>query len=112
MRVPRWEAFSGVLALGCDVSEVGAVAMALRTIIIYIFSLALVRLGSKRLLSDATAFDFIVAIMLDSMPDPVKVQLSYLERSGKISVVPGRDEPRVVVVPVEDGVQTIRVEIG
>lgn len=192
MGVPLGEAFSDVLALGRDVADVGAVAMALRTIVIYMVSLALVRLGSKRLLSDASAFDFIVAIMLGSVmsraingsapffptlvsgavlvglhwlfaklaystnwfgsivkgeptvlirngqiqrqgmrqlslslrdlqealrlhgdsPDPTKIELSYLERSGKVSVVPCKGEPRVVVVPVEAGVQTIRVEIG
>ena len=41
--------------------------MALRTIVIYAFSLLIVRLGSKRFLSQATAFDVIVGIMLGSV---------------------------------------------
>ena len=41
--------------------------MALRTLLIYVFTLAIVRLGSKRFLSEASAFDVIVAIMLGSV---------------------------------------------
>ena len=43
------------------------VATAVRTVLVYAFALALVRLGSKRFLSQASAFDFIVAIMLGSI---------------------------------------------
>lgn len=56
-----------LLGLGLDVSDVSAVQMALRTILIYAATLAIVRLGSKRFLSQATAFDAIVAIMLGSI---------------------------------------------
>jgi uncharacterized membrane protein YcaP (DUF421 family) len=62
-----WEQIRAVLALGQDVGDVGAVAMALRTVVIYAFTLAIVRLGSKRFLSQATAFDVIVGIMLGSI---------------------------------------------
>ena len=41
--------------------------MALRAIIIFAFTLVIVRLGSKRFLDKGTAFDFIVAIMLGSI---------------------------------------------
>jgi uncharacterized membrane protein YcaP (DUF421 family) len=41
--------------------------MALRTIAIYTFTLAIVRLGSKRFLGQASAFDTIVGIMLGSV---------------------------------------------
>ncbi len=44
-------------------------------------------------------------------PDPGRVQRAYLERSGKISVVPFKRKPRVVDVAVESGVQTVRVEL-
>src|SRR5690348_8778006 len=67
MGVPLWEAFSGALALGRDVADVGAVAMALRTIVVFAFTLAIVRLGSKRFLGEASPFDFIVGIMLGSV---------------------------------------------
>jgi uncharacterized membrane protein YcaP (DUF421 family) len=62
-----WDQLQTLLGLGRDVGDVGAVQMALRTIVIYAFSLLIVRLGSKRFLSEATAFDVIVGIMLGSV---------------------------------------------
>jgi len=62
-----WEHIQTWLGLGLDVSDVDALQMALRTIFIYGFTLMLVRLGSKRFLSQATAFDFIVSIMIGSV---------------------------------------------
>lgn len=47
--------------------EIGAGAMALRAVIIYAFTLAIVRLGSRRFLARPSAFDVIVAIMLGSV---------------------------------------------
>lgn len=44
--------------------------------------------------------------------DPARVEEAYLERSGKISVVPYRREPRVVDVSVASGVQTVRIELN
>src|SRR3712207_3456770 len=55
------------LGYGRDVSDVNALQMALRTMIIYAVTLVLIRLGSKRFLSQATAFDVIVGIMLGSV---------------------------------------------
>jgi uncharacterized membrane protein YcaP (DUF421 family) len=55
------------LGLGLDVADVGPLQMALRTVFIYAATLAIVRVGSKRFLSQATAFDAIVAIMLGSI---------------------------------------------
>src|SRR3954453_22147575 len=62
-----WDQLQTLLGLGRDVGDVGAIQMALRTIVIYAFSLLIVRLGSKRFLSEATAFDVIVGIMLGSV---------------------------------------------
>src|SRR5919202_2500634 len=62
-----WDQLQTLLALGRDVGDVGAVQMALRTVVIYALSLLIVRLGSKRFLSEATAFDVIVGIMLGSV---------------------------------------------
>jgi uncharacterized membrane protein YcaP (DUF421 family) len=187
-----WEQIQAFLALGRDVEDVGAVPMAVRTIVVYAFTLAIVRLGSKRFLSQATAFDVIVAIMLGSImsraingsapfvptlvggaalvglhwlfavlafktdwfgsivkgdpvllvedgeiqeagmrraslssrdlnealrhrgepPDPSKIRLAYLERNGRISVVPYKDQPRILDVSVDDGVQTVRIELA
>lgn len=59
--------FEDLLGLGLDVADVGALQMALRTVLIYTATLAIVRVGSKRFLSQATAFDAIVAIMLGSI---------------------------------------------
>ncbi len=53
--------------LGSDTGSIGPLATALRTIIIYGFTYAIIRLGSKRFLSKATAFDVSVAIMLGSV---------------------------------------------
>lgn len=41
--------------------------MVLRTIVVFVFTLAAVRLGNKRFLSRATAFDVIVGSMLGSV---------------------------------------------
>jgi len=62
-----WEQFQTLLGLGRDVADVGALQMALRTIIIYAFTLVIVRLGSKRFLGKASAFDTIVGIMIGSV---------------------------------------------
>lgn len=186
-----WDQIQALLGLGLDVGDVSAGQMAVRTLVIYAFTLAVIRLGSKRFLAKATAFDVIVAIMLGSimsraingsapfiptlvsgivvvglhwlftllafyfdwvgplvkgnpillvkdgqiqqdgmraaglsnhdLKQAIRVQasqtsvenvhLAYLERSGKISVIPGEPEPRVVKVAVEDGVQTVRIEL-
>lgn len=59
--------FEDLLGLGLDVADVSPLQMALRTVLIYTATLAIVRVGSKRFLSRATAFDAIVAIMLGSI---------------------------------------------
>ena len=43
--------------------------------------------------------------------EPSDVKIARLERGGDISVVPKEKEPRVVTVKVEQGVQTIRIEM-
>jgi uncharacterized membrane protein YcaP (DUF421 family) len=67
--MPQWlsDPVQALLGLERDVADVNAAQMALRAVIVYGVTLAIVRLGSKRLLSKATAFDFIVAIMLGSV---------------------------------------------
>lgn len=185
------EALRGSLGIGVEGSVLGVGGIALRTLIIYGFTLVLVRMGSRRFLGKASAFDFIVAIMLGSImagaingsgpllptlipgvvlvflhwllallayrtdwlgsiikgnpillikngevqsegmhrssitnedligalrlqtnqSDPAKVQFAYLERSGRISVVPQTREPRLWIVSIAEGVQTIRIEL-
>jgi uncharacterized membrane protein YcaP (DUF421 family) len=46
------------------------------------------------------------------LADPEDVGMACLERNGEISAIPIRREPRVVDVGVQDGVQTIRVELA
>lgn len=186
-----WEQFQVLLGLRLDINDVDPGQMALRTVVIYLFTLAIVRLGSKRFLAESTAFDVIVGIMLGSImsrainatapfvptlvsgiillalhwliaflsyhiswfgpivkgnpillikngqiqerglrqtdlsqhdleqsvrlqaqeTDFSKIKLAYLERNGNVSVIPNNRDPHVVIVPVEDGVQTVRIEI-
>lgn len=56
-----------LLGLGRDVGDVTAGQMALRAIVVYVATLAMVRLGSKRLMGKATAFDLILGIMIGSV---------------------------------------------
>lgn len=61
------QTLESLLGLGRELSQVSAGQMALRTLIVYVVALAVVRLGSRRFLSQASAFDVIVAIMLGSV---------------------------------------------
>jgi uncharacterized membrane protein YcaP (DUF421 family) len=56
-----------LLGLERSVEDVNSAQMALRAILIYGLALLLIRIASKRFLSQATAFDVIVAIMLGSV---------------------------------------------
>ena len=56
-----------LLGLGADAGDIGPGQMALRAVIIYGFTLLIVRLGSKRFLGKATAFDVIMGIMIGSV---------------------------------------------
>jgi uncharacterized membrane protein YcaP (DUF421 family) len=62
-----WAELQALLDLSNDPQGPGAAAMALRTAIVYAFTLVLVRLGSRRLLAKPSAFDVIVAIMVGSI---------------------------------------------
>jgi uncharacterized membrane protein YcaP (DUF421 family) len=62
-----WLQIDSVLGLTRDVQNVGVLQTALRTIVVDGFALVAVRLGSKRFLSQASAFDVIIAIMLGSI---------------------------------------------
>jgi uncharacterized membrane protein YcaP (DUF421 family) len=186
-----WDQLQALFGLGGYAESAGPLQIALRTVLVYVAALALVRLASKRFLSEATAFDVIVAIMLGSImsramdgsapflptvltaavllglhwlfallayhtswfgnlvkgervllikdgeiqrdgmrrgsiteadltqalriqtnqTDPARVRRAYLERNGQISIVPYQPEPRIATVAVEDGVQTVRIEL-
>lgn len=190
-RMLLWGQFSEFLSLGYPLEEVGVIAMAIRSAIVYLAALFFVRMASLRLLAKASAFDVIVAIMLGSIfsraingsaplipslaagavllilqrilafiavhtrwmgaivkgppvmlirdgkiqkrrlreadlsyedlrealrlaindEDPSKVRRAYIERNGKVSVIPFPAEPKVVTVDVEEGVKTVRIEL-
>lgn len=56
-----------LLGLGNDAEDLNSVQMALRTVVIYVATLAIVRLASRRFLGKASAFDVVVGIMLGSI---------------------------------------------
>src|SRR4051812_22541814 len=62
-----WEVIRTLFGFGGSSGDITALQAVLRTIVIYAFTLAIVRFGSKRFLSQATAFDTIVGIMLGSV---------------------------------------------
>jgi uncharacterized membrane protein YcaP (DUF421 family) len=43
---------------------------------------------------------------------PEQVEEARFERNGEISVIPNRQEPRILEVRVQEGVQTVRIAIG
>ncbi len=61
------ERVQALLGLERNLEGVNSGQMALRAILIYAAALLLVRIGSKRFLSQATPFDIIIAIMLGSI---------------------------------------------
>ena len=62
-----WDNIQVFLGYDRKVEDINAIQMALRTIIVYAFTLALIRIGSQRFLSQATAFDVVIGIMLGSV---------------------------------------------
>jgi uncharacterized membrane protein YcaP (DUF421 family) len=62
-----WHGILAFLGYGRTIMDVNAIQMVFRTIIVYAGTLVLIRIGSKRFLGQATAFDVIVGIMLGSV---------------------------------------------
>ncbi len=62
-----WNSLQGALGIGVEAKELAFLQLALRAIIIYVASVALVRLGKKRFLGRGTAFDTLLAILLGSL---------------------------------------------
>ena len=56
-----------VVGLSIDNKEIGVLQMAARAAIVYIVTVLIVRLGKKRFMGQATAFDVILGIMLGSI---------------------------------------------
>jgi uncharacterized membrane protein YcaP (DUF421 family) len=61
------DALEMLLGLGRDAGDIATGQMALRALVVYVFTLIIVRLGSKRFLGKPTAFDVILGIMLGSV---------------------------------------------
>ncbi len=179
-----------VLGLGRESKDITVLQMAFRAAVTYVVTLAIVRLGKKRLMGGNAAFDVIVGVIIGStvsrgltgnaplastlaaaaaivamhwtvsalamrgrwfsrlakgepvllvsegridpdalrrahmtegdleealrsqgMSDIESVAEARLERSGRVSVIERKPEPRVLEVQVAEGVQTIRIQV-
>ena len=67
MLLAMWDEIQTLLGVGVAGADLDSVQMVIRTFFVYVASLVLVRIGSRRLLSQATAFDVVIAIMLGSI---------------------------------------------
>ena len=180
-----------LLGIGVEAEHLRPEQAALRAVVVYIVALAIVRLGKRRLLARATAFDVIVSIVIGSIAgraitgnaplgqalaglagivaihwvvsalalrwhffgklvkgrstiivrdgrldeaalrsehmtkDDLEEDLRQkgrqtlegiaegrLERSGQVSVLSDAKTPRIVEIRVQDGIQTVRIEIA
>lgn len=61
------DALGHIIGLGKEANQLDVGEMAIRAVIIYVVTLAIVRLGKKRFMGSGNAFDMIVGIMLGSM---------------------------------------------
>ena len=61
------DALNTLIGAGEEAKDLGALQMAARAAIIYVVTLIIVRLGKKRFMGRATAFDVIVGIVLGSI---------------------------------------------
>ncbi len=174
----RW-----ALGLDLDDKDINTAQMAVRAVVVYLTTVIVVRLGKKRFMGRATAFDVLLGIMLgsvvsraitgnapfgpalgaaatlvalhstfswvalywhgfgammkghsrvvirDGKPDRRRLRkahmterdlwedlrakgISRLERSGNLSVIKAKGEPKILDIRVADGVQTVRLELG
>lgn len=184
-------ALEWAFGVGGSSVHINAPQMALRAIVVYVVTVLIVRMGKKRFMSRATAFDVILGVMLGSLvsraiggtapfvptlaatatlmashwlfsagavrwhgfgqaikgdsrllikdgrvdrdalrashmsdrdlwedlrgksvSDLKEVAEARLERSGNLSVIKARSEPKIVEIAVAEGVQTVRVELA
>ena len=59
--------FEAAFGLGLEGREMNALQMGLRAVVVYIVTVLMIRLGKKRFMGRATAFDVILGIMLGSI---------------------------------------------
>ena len=62
-----YESFSRLLGLGLEPKNLTFLQIALRAVLVFIISLAIVRVANKRFLAKMTAFDAILGFILASM---------------------------------------------
>lgn len=63
--------------------------------------------------SDISDNDLEEAMRMEGkLADVEQVAEAHLERNGKISIIPRKQEPKILEIRVENGVQTVRLEVG
>lgn len=62
-----WDGIRSLLGAGLETQELEAHHMAIRAVLTFAITVAVLRFGSKRLFNKGTAFDYIVAIMIGSI---------------------------------------------
>ena len=71
------------------------------------------RVDEKAMLhSHISPHDLEEAIRLKGLETIDEVHLAYKERSGEVSVIERKKSPKILEVSVQDGVQTVRIEIA
>jgi len=78
-----------LLGLDAGAHDLTLSQICLRAIIVYLAMIGFVRMGKKRFLGRATAFDAILVIIIGSTAARAMsvVKVARLERSGKLSVI-------------------------
>jgi len=62
--------------------------------------------------SHTSEHDLLEELRMRGVESPRGVKKAYKERSGDISVIPAKPSPHVILVGVEAGVQTVRIEVS
>ncbi len=62
-----WDRIRALLGAGLETTELETDHMAIRAVLTFAITVAVLRFGSKRLFNKGTAFDYIVAIMIGSI---------------------------------------------
>jgi uncharacterized membrane protein YcaP (DUF421 family) len=62
-----WNSFNAALGLGLEPKELTFMQVSLRGIVVFVASLIMIRLGSKRALAQKTAFDAVLIVVLASV---------------------------------------------
>lgn len=187
-----WEGFARLIGGGEEYSQLTALQVVSRTVIIYLIALVIIRVGKRRFMGNYSSFDILLGFILGSImargitggmtfPDMVlvvvvlmalhwvlatvsfywqgfsevveneprklvidgeiqedamqaskigkndlhqamrekgkvesekEVKSAYLENDGTITIIPKKNDPKVLEVKVEEGVQTVRIVLS